>query len=400
MVRSSRRLAVLGCAFLVAAAALIAHTSRAATGSAPPAVAAVPALPPRAQVLAQRSRFLQLAEQAIRDAKAHWWNDKLGWYNEQLENNFPPEPLVMLWSAFQLFEAVNAVAIADPTPANVAQARWFANKAEGYYNPGLKPVGAFAYYLGKRDPNIPYFFDDNGWFGIAFLDAYQATHDRRYVADAARAFRFLAVAGWNPNGGGFWWNTVHRYTTSEPLAAAVLIGARLYEATKQRSYLRSAEKWVAWANARSWNRARGLYQRNPGDGTVMSYVEGLMAAGNAELCRITHRKSYCARAEQVAANSIRAFSVDLHWAPQYDAVDLRGVLDLDSVDRSPVWYALVFHNAQRAADNARDARGLFQRGWDGQVVNLGKEVHPGQLGLHGATASLLAWAAAAPLPRG
>lgn len=380
---------------LLAAAALAAGS---ASGSPSP-LASIPALPSRDQVVAERGHFLQLAEQAIRDAKTHWWNDKLGWYNEQLEFNFPPEPLLMLWSAYQLFEAVDGVAIADPTPANIGQAKWFANMAERYYNPALKPVGAYAYYMGKRDPNIPYFFDDNGWFGIAFLDAYQATHDRRYVVDAERAFRFLAVSGWNSDGGGFWWNTVHRYTTSEPLAAAVWIGARLYEATKIRSFLSKAERWDAWANTHLWSRSQGLYQRSPTDGTVMSYVEGLMAAGNAELCKITRRRGYCTRAEQVATNSLRAFSVDLHWAPQYDAVDLRGVLNLYSIDQSSAWYALAFHNAERAAGNAADSRGLFQLGWDGQQVNLGKEVHPGQLGLHGASASLLAWVAAVPLPK-
>jgi hypothetical protein len=385
---------VLGLLAVLATGAVLAGTA----SSSPPPTSAIPPLPARSQVIAQRAHFLQLAEQGIRDAKAHWWNDKLGWYNEQLEFNFPPEPLLMLWSAFQLFEAVDGVAVADPSPANIAQARWFANIAEGYYNPTLKPVGAYAYYLGKRDPNIPYFFDDNGWFGIAFIDAYQATHDRRYLTDAVRAFRFLSVSGWDSRDGGFWWNTVHRYTTSEPLAAAVWIGARLYEATKQRTYLAKAEQWLAWANAHIWNRPQGLYGRSPTDGTVMSYVEGLMAAGNAELCKITRRKGYCARAEQVATNSLRAFSVDLHWAPQYDAVDLRGILALSTVDHSSAWYALAFHNAQRAAANAADARGLFQLGWDGQQVNLGKEVHPGQLGLHGATASLLAWVAAVPPP--
>jgi uncharacterized protein YyaL (SSP411 family) len=380
---------------LLAAIALLAST---ASGSPSP-LAAIPALPSRGQVVAERGHFLQLAEEAIREAKTHWWNEKLGWYNEQLDFNYPPAPLLMLWSAYQLFEAVDAVAVADPTPANIGQARWFADMAERYYNPTLKPVGAYAYYMGRRKPDIPYFFDDNGWFGLAFMDAYQATHDRRYVVDAERAFRFLAVSGWDPDGGGFWWNTVHPYTTSEPLAAGVWIGARLYEATKLRTFLSKAEQWDAWANRHLWSRPQGLYQRSPTDRTVMSYVEGLMAAGNEELCKITGKPGYCARAERVATNSLRAFSANLHWAPQYDAVDLRGILGLYSVDHSTAWYALAFHNAERAARNAADARGLFQLGWNGQEINLGKEVHPGQLGMQGASASLLAWVAAMRPPQ-
>ena len=386
---------------LAVAAAILTGAGFAAASTAPADASQGPAIPPlpsRAQLVAERGRLLQLAEQGIRDAKTHWWNAKLGWYNEDLDENFPPEPLLMLWSAFQLFEAVDAVAIADPTYANVTQAAWFANMAERYYNPTLKPVGAYAYYMGRRDSEMPYYFDDNGWFGIAFLDAFQATHHRRYLVDAEKGFRFLAVAGWAQDGGGFWWNTKHPYTTSEPLAAAIFIGAKLYETTRQATYLRDAERWVAWANAYSWNRSRGLYQKRPGDDTVMSYVEGLMAAGNAQLCRITGRRSYCARAEQVATNSLVAFAVALHWAPQYDAVDLRGVLDLYGIDHRAPWYGLALANAERAATNARDGQGLFELDWDGQPIDLGQEVHPGQLGLHAATISLFAWTAAAPLP--
>jgi len=197
---------------LAVAAAILTGAGFAAASTAPADASQGPAIPPlpsRAQLVAERGRLLQLAEQGIRDAKTHWWNAKLGWYNEDLDENFPPEPLLMLWSAFQLFEAVDAVAIADPTYANVTQAAWFANMAERYYNPTLKPVGAYAYYMGRRDSEMPYYFDDNGWFGIAFLDAFQATHHRRYLVDAEKGFRFLAVAGWAQDGGGFWWNTKH-----------------------------------------------------------------------------------------------------------------------------------------------------------------------------------------------
>jgi hypothetical protein len=383
---------------LLVAAVVAALAAAVRAGAGSDSVADIPPLPARSTLEAQRSRFLALAEQGIATAKRYWWDAEYGWYDEQLTNNFPPNPLVMLWAAYQLFEAFDGVAIADPTPPNEAAVEWFAGMAERYYNPLVKPVGAYAYYIGKRDLNMRYYFDDAGWFGLAFLDAYRATGKPRYIRDAGLAYRFLAISGWNRNGGGFWWSTYHDYITSEPLAAGILIAVRLYEITRVKAYLRNAVKWMAWADARSWNASRNLYQRSSTDHTVMSYVEGLMADANEHLCRITHRQAYCNRAELVARASIPAFGVQLHWAPQYDAIDLHGLLDLYSLDHDSSWYALAYVNAQRAAANAADPEGRYVLGWDGKSIDLGQEVHPGQIGLHGATTSLFAWLAVAQPP--
>lgn len=374
--------------------ALAAAVLAAGVASGAGAEAAVPPLPARAQLAAARQTYLQTAEQGLARAKQVWWDSKRGWYDEYRYSSWD-QPLLMLWSAYQVFNAVDGVAVADPTAANIQAVRDFANGAENYWNPNVQPDGAYAYYPGYRNTTIRYYFDDNGWFGLAFTDAYRITHDSRYLADAVRAFRFLADAGWDADGGGFWWDTKHDHKTSEPLAAAILIGARLYEATGDRSYLRDAEKWLAWANAGSWNAARGLYQRNSSDPTVMSYVEGLMAAANEEVCAVTHAAADCARAELVARDSVAAFGVDLDWNPRFDAVDLYGLLQLYSHDRNATWYALAYHNAQRALAT-QGANGLFLTGWSGETK--GDDTRDQGLGLDAATLSVFAWVAAVPSP--
>jgi hypothetical protein len=130
----------------------------------------------------------------------------------------------------------------------------------------------------------------------------------------------------------------------------------------------------------------------------MSYVEGLMAAANAELCKVTKKQGYCARAELVAQNSLPAFGTDLNWSPRYDAVALYGFLDLYAVDRDSDWYALAYHNAQRALANAPDANGLYLNDWDGSARTTDDQLQ-GQIGTYAATVSLFAWLAASPLPR-
>ena len=357
----------------------------------------VPPLPARSKLVQDRQTFLRAAGKGVAAAKQDWWNSGAGWYNELL-TPAPHDPLMMLWSGYQLWNAIDGIAVADPTPSNIRAVRDFANGAETYWNAQVPPSGAFAYYPHYPYVNIHYYFDDNGWWGIAFMDSYRITHDRRYLADAVKAFRFIDQAGWDAQGGGgFWWETKHLHKTIEPLAAAVLIGARIYEATHLSSYLQKARAWMAWANLHSWNADRGLYQRNATDDTVMSYAEGLMAAANAELCKITKAKGYCAKAELVARNSIPAFGVDLDWAPRYDAVALYGFLQLYALDKNPQWYAFAYRNGQRALANASDNQGLFLQNWDGSARKV-DDVLDGQIGTHAATVSVFAWLAASPLP--
>jgi uncharacterized protein YyaL (SSP411 family) len=332
------------------------------------------------------TQYLSLAQQGVAAAHTYWWSSSRGWYLDTIDDS-SPMPLARLWSAYPMFEAVDAVAVAQPTAANKAAVRAFVAGAERYWNPD---VGGYAYYPGERGPNKMTFFDDNGWWGLAFMDAYRATHDHRDVVDAARAFRFIYGQGWD--GHGVWWDTRHHKRTSEPLAAGILLGVQLYEATHRSGYLTAAKKMLAWANAHSWNKQRGLYQRNATDGTVMDYVEGIMAAANAELCQATKVQGYCAKAEAVGKASLAAFPSPLDWGPQYDTIYLRWMLDVYSITHDTTWLTLAQQNANRAAASAADSRHLYVLGWDGRSP-YEHQAQPNMLELHAATTSLFGWLA-------
>ena len=144
-------------------------------------------------------KFLQIAENTLARTRRVFWNARLGWYDERVAKRWhPQQPLAHLWSAFPLFEALDAVALADPTAANRNAVTAFARGAERYYDPNLSPVGGYTWYPGMTNPRQHAFFDDNGWWEMSYLDAYRATGDPRDLVDAERAFRFIAEAGWDP----------------------------------------------------------------------------------------------------------------------------------------------------------------------------------------------------------
>ncbi len=241
----------------------------------------------------------------------------------------------------------------------------FSSGAERYFNAALKPVGGYGYYPGQTDPREHTFFDDNGWWELAYLDAYRATRSPRDLRDAERAFRFIAVSGWDHRAGGTWWETLHEHKTSEPLAAEIYAGFALYRATGVRSYLRTAETFLTWADSHSWNATAHLYGRSSTDPTVLDYVEGMMIGAQLELCEIRRSAGPCTKAEQLARASAAAFPRFSDWTPAADVVYLRFLLDLYREDANPVWYRVVDDNARRAARLARSEDGLYFKRWDG-----------------------------------
>ncbi len=309
--------------------------------------------------------YLALAESGLARTQRVFWNSGLGWYDQRLTRAELAHPLASLWSAFPLFEALDQVAIADPTTANLDAVKAFARGAERYFNPNLRPVGGYAYYPGTRNPREHTYFDDNGWWEVAFLDAYRATSDPRDLVDAERAFRFIAVSGWDRDGGGVWWETLHLHKTSEPLAAEIYVGFALYRLTGKATYLATAQKFLSWADRHSWNSSEHLYSRSDTDGTVLDYVEGLMIGADLEACQLRDVKGPCVKAEALATASVQAFPRYADWTPAADVIYMRFLLDLYRADGNARWYRLVAANAQHAERLARSSDGLYFKRWDG-----------------------------------
>jgi uncharacterized protein YyaL (SSP411 family) len=350
--------------------------------------ATIPSLPPRAQLNADRAQFLKLAEDGLRQTRKVWWNPQKQWYAGR-SNGDPP--LASTWSIYPFLELVAGVTIAHPTKANKSFADKTFRQAEGYWDPtlGVNGSGGVSWLYGLRNTGNAY-FDDTGWWGVAYLDAYRATGNKRWLWDAGRALAFIDELGWDrTSGGGTWWNVAHEHKTSEPLAAATLIAATLYRIQHKTPFLKMAKKYIAWADAKTRNPRQGnLYGRSDTDGTVMDYVEGMMIAAHAELCAATKDKAYCRKATTLATSALTQFPVLADWAPETDIVYLRWLLDLYEKTGDSRWYALVYHNAKRAAANARDDKGLWSLRWDGGYTLQGT------LYTQAATLELLAFAAA------
>ena len=345
-----------------------------------------------APLSATQQHYLTLAQTGVTRAEQRFANHHLGWYNARLGDH-ERYPLATIWDIVPLFQSLDAIAIAQPTPANRRALAHFAAGAERYLNRGLRPLPGYSPYPGDRERNTETWFDDNGWWGLAFVNAYRATGTRRWLRDAERALRYIAAAGWDSQGGGgIWWNTAHPYKAGEALAADTLLATLIYKQTHSAFALAQALKYLAWGNTVGFSSANGLYAASNLNATPIDYIEAPLIYAQALLCKETATPIDCQWAEQLQGTALRRFGQTLDFSPQYDAIYLQWLLALYSLNHDPALYALAAENANDAQAHALNGQGLYLLSWQGQTLPA-QDAEPGMLQTQAATTSLFAWLA-------
>jgi hypothetical protein len=371
---------------VLALAASTAASARAATGVAPSP----------STLTSTQQRYLGLAKAGVANAERRWRHPRSGWYDARLSDR-DRYPLATIWDIVPLFESLDAIAIAEPSPANRRAVVRFAAGAERYLNRGLRPIPGYSPYPGDRTANTETWFDDNGWWGLAFMNAYRATGARRYLADAERALRYIARVGWDPQAGGIWWNTTHPYKAGEALASGTLLAVLLYERTHSPFALAQARRFLRWADSSGFSAADGLYAASNISTTPIDYIEAPLIYAQTALCRARSEQALCDRAEQLKATSLTRFGYLLDFSPQYDAIYLQWMLALYSLDGDRNLYALAADNARDAQTRAANPEGLYLLSWNGQTLPA-RYARPGMLQTQAATTSVFAWLAVYPPP--
>ncbi len=374
----------------LAAALIVSMALALALAAAPAAQAESPALS------AAQQHYLALAETGVARAVSRWHDRRRGWYDSHLGDR-DRYPLATIWDIVPLFESLDGIAVASPTPAHRRAVTRFAAGAEKYLNRGLHPVPGYSPYPGDRTANTETWFDDNGWWGLAFVNAYRATGSRRWLTDAGRALEFIARAGWDPSSGGVWWNTRHPYKSGPALASDTLLATLLYQLTHSSFALTQARRFLAYANGPGFSAADGLYADSSLSTTPVDYIEGPLIYAQATLCRLTGNGGECELAERLKARALSRFGYLLDFSPQYDAIYLQWMLALYALDGDRTLYAMALDNARDAQSRAADAQGLYLLSWNGETLPA-SDARPNMLQTQAATTSLFAWLAVYPPP--
>ena len=324
--------------------AALAHRPQASTPSPAPALTAA------------QQRYLALAKAGVARARGAGATRVAAGMTPVLGDR-KRYPLATIWDIVPLFQSLDAIAIAQPNAANRRALTDFAAGAERYLNRGLRPVPGYSPYPGTANADTETWFDDNGWWGLAFLKAYRATGTRRYLADAERALRYIAAAGWDRRTGGIWWNTDHPYKAGAALAADTLLATLIYQQTRSAFALGQARTFLRWGNTAGFSAADGLYAGSNVNPTPVDYIEGPLIYAQATLCRadrdgrrLRHARRACRRRRSTR------FGYLLDFSPQYDAIYLQWMLALYCARRRPHAVRACRRQRARRADARRQRR--------------------------------------------
>jgi predicted alpha-1,6-mannanase (GH76 family) len=243
-------------------------------------------------------------------------------------------------------------------------------------------------YRGGHRGFINTFFDDNGWWALAWVAAYDLTRDRRYL-ETAQAIFAHNQGGWDGTcGGGLWWNTGRRYKnaiTSELfLALAARLAQRASDEQEHREYLDWALRTWEWLRASGMIGPDGLVNdgltaacANNG-GTTWTYNQGVVLGGLAALCELTGDQGYLRAGEHIADAALRGLAgpAGILADPcepsgcdgdqtQFKGIFVRYLHDFQRLGGKPAYRAFILANADSAWHRARNPAGQFGLCWAG-----------------------------------
>jgi len=156
------------------------------------------------------------------------------------------------------------------------------------------------------------YYDDNGWWALAWVAAFDLTRDNRYL-DAARTIFARNTAAWDATcGGGLRWNTTSSYKNAVTNELFLTLAALLHQRTPgdQGSYLTWAQREWEWFSSRGLIGPAGLVNdgltaacQNNG-GTTWTYNQGVILGGLAALFEITGDRGYLTQGESIASAAL------------------------------------------------------------------------------------------------
>ena len=248
-------------------------------------------------------------------------------------------------------------------------------------------AGRLTPFAGRRREAgfINTFFDDNGWWALAWAAAFDLTGEQRYLEAAETVFRHN-LTGWDSTcGGGLWWNERREYKNAITSELLLLLAALLAQRVPGRGeYLDWAKRSWQWLDGSGMIGPDGLVNDgltagcvNNG-GTTWTYNQGVILGGLTALHDITGDAGYLRRAEGIAdaalagltspagilAEPTEADGCDGNQS-QFKGIFVRYLVDLAQLDSRPGYRAFLLANADAVWDRARNPAGQLGLRWAG-----------------------------------
>ncbi len=242
------------------------------------------------------------------------------------------------------------------------------------------------------------YYDDEGWWALAWIDSYDLTKDPRYLDMAESIFANMS-GGWDSTcGGGIWWNKARTYKNAIANELFFSVAAHLASRAAPSS---NGSAYGAWAD-KEWQwfqhsgMINGLHLVNDGlaidasthdctnnGKTTWSYNQGVILGGLVERSAATHDGTLLAAARQIA-NAALIHLTDgqgvLHDScepncgadgVQFKGVFMRNLGALRAVARNAFYASFIQTNANSIWTNDQAPGSQFGVVWSGPPSSTG-----------------------------
>jgi predicted alpha-1,6-mannanase (GH76 family) len=235
--------------------------------------------------------------------------------------------------------------------------------------------------------------DDEGWWALAWIDAYDLTKTHRYLAMAETIFADMTTQ-WDTAtcGGGVWWSKnlktsayKNAITNELFLEIAASLANRETDRDRKAQYGAWARKEWQWFSAAGMINADnlindGLNASNPAsctnnNGTTWTYNQGVILGGLVELSKTDQDPALLERARTIA-NATIAHLVTANGVlrepdgkgpdlPQFKGIFLRNLVRLNNAGPRAEYQAFARTNADSIGRNDQGSNHQFGEHWEG-----------------------------------
>ncbi|KAK0796945.1 hypothetical protein LTR59_004747 [Friedmanniomyces endolithicus] len=215
------------------------------------------------------------------------------------------------------------------------------------------------------------YYDDEGWWAMAFIKVYDVTGSKAYLSAAEDIFEDLRT-GLNATCGGQWWN-------KDPAHVNSINNELFIDAEKQAN-------WFLNAGLLTKNNTfhDGLHLATcTAEGPIFSYNQGVILGALVELSKLTGNSSWLDHAAKTANATIRRLvdhngiftetgEYPTHGTTvgQFKGVFARNLAYLQSVRGDESYVALLTKSADSIWEHDRDENGFLGPDWQGPIYGI------------------------------
>ena len=240
---------------------------------------------------------------------------------------------------------------------------------------------------GKYPGFLNQYYDDEGWWALAWIDVYDLTHQAEYLAAAQGIFQDMS-GGWDATcGGGIWWSKDRTYKNAIANELFLSVAAELAtrsDADARAAYRNWAEQEWQWFAHSGMINDRSLV--NDGlvtatcknnEKTTWTYNQGVILGGLAALHTMTADAAEIDEANRIAQATLANLTdrkgvlhdtCEPHCGGdgvQFKGVFLRNLMALAQASPDPRYGSFAVKNAESIWKHSRGPGDRFGEVWSG-----------------------------------